>query len=156
MDTRFAAAIHLLVLISSPHGRGLSAERMARSVGTHPVRVRQILAALARAGMSETRRGRTGGTVLARPADAISLGDVYHAIYDDPELLPLHADPDPRCPVGGAICLALLAPFAMAEATMVDALRTTSIATVAASVAASVATTRARRRLREERASPVG
>jgi Rrf2 family protein len=149
MDTRFATAIHLLVLVSLPHGRGLGAERLARSVGTHPVRVRQILAALARAGLSETRRGRTGGTVLARPADAISLGDVYHAIDDDPELLPLHPDPDPRCPVGGAISLALLAPFAMAEATMVDALRTTSIAAVAATVTASA-------QLRKQRASAVG
>ena len=143
MDTRFASAIHILVLVSSPQGRGLNAERIARSVGTHPVRVRHILAALARAGLSTTLRGRTGGTVLARPADAISLGDVYHAIYDDPELLPLHRDPDPRCPVGGAIALALLAPFAMAEATMVDALRETSIANVATRVANSVARRRA-------------
>ncbi len=135
MDTRFATAIHLLVLVSSPHGRGLSAERLAQSVGTHPVRVRQILAALARAGLSKTIRGRTGGTFLARPAESISLGDVYAAMYDDPELLPVHPEPDPRCPVGGVIALALLAPFALAEATMVDSLRQTSVANVATTVA---------------------
>lgn len=135
MDTRFATAIHLLVLVSSPHGRGLSAERLAQSVGTHPVRVRQILAALARAGLSTSIRGRTGGTFLARPAESISLGDVYAAIYDDPALLPVHPTPDPRCPVGGVIALALLAPFALAEATMVDALRHISVANVAATVA---------------------
>ncbi len=135
MDTRFATAIHLLVLVSSPHGRGLSAERLAQSVGTHPVRVRQILAALARAGLSKTIRGRTGGTFLARPAESISLGDVYAAMYDDPELLPVHPEPDPRCPVGGVIALALLAPFALAEATMVDSLRQVSVANVAATVA---------------------
>ena len=137
MNTRFSTAIHVLVLVSSPHGRGLNAERIAQSVGTHPVRVRQILAALARAGLSTTIRGRTGGTVLARPADSISLGDVYYAMYDEPELLPMHRDPDPRCPVGGVISLALLAPFAMAEATMIDSLRATSVADVATTVAAA-------------------
>lgn len=131
MDTRFATAIHLLVLVSSPQGRGLSAERIAHSVGTHPVRVRQILARLARAGLSKTIRGRAGGTFLGRPAESISLGDIYAAVYDDPRLLPQHPAPDPRCLVGRNLPLALLTPFAMAEAAMVESLRQTNIADLA-------------------------
>lgn len=45
----------------------------------------QILNDLRRAGLIESRRGKAGGYLLARPADAISLKDVVDAV--DPTLL---------------------------------------------------------------------
>lgn len=45
----------------------------------------QILSDLRRAGIVESRRGQAGGYLLARPAEAITLGQVVDAI--DPALL---------------------------------------------------------------------
>jgi DNA-binding IscR family transcriptional regulator len=149
MDTRFAIAIHLLVLVHSPSWRGATAERLARSVGTHPVRVRRLLGALAQSGLLETRRGRNGGTFPTCAPETITLSDVHHAVYDavyhDPDILPMHAPPSPHCPVGSVISLALLAPFARASYALRQSLAETTIAEVAAEVAQSSASRRPRR-----------
>lgn len=134
MDTRLAVAVHILVLLNTPRGRGLTAEPIARSTGTHPVRVRQLLARLQAAGLTMTRRGRTGGTYLVRSLDDVTLADVYLALYDQPELIPLHATPDLRCPVGGTINIALLAPLAQVDAAVLEVLRRTTIGRLAAAV----------------------
>jgi Rrf2 family protein len=134
MDTRFALAVHMLVYLNTPAGRGQRAELIARSVGTHPVRVRQILGQLASAGLISTLRGRLGGSTLGKRAEAITLADVFVAIYDAPELLPLHPDPSPHCLVGRSIHLALMAPLTMAEAYLRESLRETTVAELTTAV----------------------
>ena len=62
--------------------------------------MRRILTQLGRAGLTRAREGAGGGTVLARPAAAITLRDVYHAIDTDRELIALHPSPHPLCKVG--------------------------------------------------------
>jgi DNA-binding IscR family transcriptional regulator len=131
MDTRFAIAVHVLVLLSTPQGRGLKADLIARNVGTHPVRIRRILAQLATAGFTETVRGRAGGTFLAMEADKIDLAAVHAAIYDDPVFFPLHENPDRRTRIGALINVVMLEPIAAAEALLRESLRTTTIAQLA-------------------------
>lgn len=143
MDTRFATAIHILVLLHTER-RGLASEVLARSVQSNPTRVRELLALLGAAGMTTGVRGRRGGTFLNRALDTISLRDVYRAIYDEPVLIPMH-EPDERCPVGRHVPLALFAPFHMAEIVLETSLSETTVAEVAAAV------TGARSREREHR-----
>ena len=59
--TRFAVAIHLLLLLASGqvHGPATSG-RLAQSVNTNPVVVRRITGLLARAGLIRVRRGPGG------------------------------------------------------------------------------------------------
>jgi DNA-binding IscR family transcriptional regulator len=147
MDTRFATAIHILVLLHAER-RGLASEVIARSVQSNPTRVRELLALLGAAGMTTGVRGRRGGTFLNRALGTISLRDVYRAIYDEPVLLPMH-EPDERCPVGRHVPLALFAPFHMAEIVLETSLSETTVAEVADSVAQ--ARTRERERERAHR-----
>ncbi len=130
--TRFAVAIHILLLLACDRAAGKATSQMlARSVNTNPVVVRRITGQLARAGLIRVRRG-PGGAELARPAGEISLGDVWRAMNSGSlkPLLPLHASPDPQCPVGRKIHSVLGAAFVAAEEAMHESLRGTSLASL--------------------------
>src|SRR3954470_16688874 len=127
--TRFAVAIHILLLLACNRAEGkTTSEYLARSVNTNPVVVRRITGQLARAGLIRVRRG-PGGAVLARPPSAISLGDVWRAMQRAAHrpLLPLHASPDQECPVGREVHSLLGGAFEAAEAAMEQALHRTTL-----------------------------
>lgn len=100
MDTRFAIAIHLLILITESE-TPMSSAQMAESVGTNPSFVRKILGALKHAGIIDSRRGATGFT-LSVPASKITLLWVYEAIYETSKvaLFCMHKNPNDECLVG--------------------------------------------------------
>jgi len=88
--TRFAVAIHILLLLATEPAGQATSGRIAESVGTNPVVIRRLAGQLARAGLVRIRRG-PGGAELARPAEAITLADVWAAMRrPDMPLLPTH------------------------------------------------------------------
>ena len=88
--TRFAVAIHILLLLATEPGGQATSGRLAESVGTNPVVIRRLAGQLARAGLIRIRRG-PGGAELARPADSITLAEVWRAMRRNAlPLLPLH------------------------------------------------------------------
>src|SRR5947199_10441191 len=100
--TRFAVAIHILLLLACNRAAGkATSEFLAKSVNTNPVVGRRITGQLARAGLIRVRRG-PGGAELARDPSDISLGDVWRAMNAGGcrPLLPLHAAPNQGCLVG--------------------------------------------------------
>lgn len=100
MNSRFAVAVHTLTLIAQGEGEPVTSEYIAGSVNTNPSLVRRILSQLTRAGLTTSQMGTGGGALLARPADRITLRDVYRAV-DGGELFALHREqPNPACPVG--------------------------------------------------------
>lgn len=101
ISSRFAVAVHILTLLETGRGEPLTSEYMAGSVNTNPAVVRRILSMLARAGLTRARMGAGGGTVLARPAEEITLRDVYRAVECQSHLFALHHEkPNPKCPIG--------------------------------------------------------
>ena len=64
--TRFAVAVHILMLLAISRGAHATSLVLARSVTTNPVVVRRITRLLARAGLIWVRRG-PGGAELLRP-----------------------------------------------------------------------------------------
>ena len=135
MNTHFAVAVHVLIFLAEQGGTPVTSETVAGSIGTNPSFVRRILAQLGRAGLTRAQEGAGGGTVLARPADAIALRDVYHAVDETRELIPLHPSPHPLCPVGRNIKGVLGATVAEIEQTVDAQLARTTIADLAADVA---------------------
>jgi DNA-binding IscR family transcriptional regulator len=92
--TRFAVAIHILLLLATEPAGQATSGRIAESVGTNPVVIRRLAGQLARAGLVRIRRG-PGGAELARPADAITLADVWTAMRRPGlPLLPTHRGTD--------------------------------------------------------------
>jgi DNA-binding IscR family transcriptional regulator len=88
--TRFAVAVHILLLLATAPGGQLTSGRLAESVGTNPVVIRRLAGQLARAGLIRIRRG-PGGAELAKAPEAITLGQIWQAMRRKGlPLLPVH------------------------------------------------------------------
>jgi len=98
-NTRFSMAVHILTALAYLDKKA-SSEQLSETVRTNPVVVRRILGDLNQAGLIRSDRGATGGFLLARGADKISLLDIYHAVMGEEKLVGLHDNPqNPACPV---------------------------------------------------------
>jgi Rrf2 family protein len=95
-------AAHALAVLAQSRD-GYPSAYVASSVNTHAVFLRRILGDLVAAGLVEAREGRTGGYRLARPAERITLADVYRAIEPEGPLAGSPAEPNRRCPVGAGM-----------------------------------------------------
>jgi Rrf2 family transcriptional repressor of oqxAB len=127
--TWFAVAIRALAMLAAQDGTCPSAA-IAGKVKTHAVFLRRVLAQLARAGIVEAREGRDGGYRLLRPADGISLGDVYEAVSaaNSFSASPVHLDT--TCPGDAAMHRALAEVIQEAEQRVIEVLRRRTVADV--------------------------
>jgi Rrf2 family protein len=133
-STRFAVGVHLLTALAVNDGRVVRSEQVAGSVNTNAVVVRRLFSALAEAGLARARLGQGGGFELARPADRITLLDVYRAV-EEPELFAApRSAPDPGCLVGCHIQAALWPVTERARRALEAELARTSIADIARAV----------------------
>ncbi|HEY9899092.1 MAG TPA: Rrf2 family transcriptional regulator [Pantanalinema sp.] len=99
-SSRFAVAVHILTLLQQSGGEPITSDYLAGSVNTNPAVVRRILSLLAQAGLTTSRLGAGGGALLARPAEAITLLEVYRAVEDGHLFAMHHETPNPLCMVG--------------------------------------------------------
>ena len=135
MNTRFAVAAHTLTILHTQGGAPATSEYIASSVNTNPSLIRRLLSQLARAGLTTSQMGTGGGALLARPAEAITLLDVYRAVDEDADVIPLHQSPNPKCPVGRNIQGVLEQRIDLAQRALYDELARTTIAELAGDVA---------------------
>ncbi|NGM23604.1 Rrf2 family transcriptional regulator [Roseomonas stagni] len=125
--TRFAVAIHILLLLATEPGGQATSGRLAESVGTNPVVIRRLAGQLARAGLIRIRRG-PGGAELARPAAEITLADVWQAMRRNGlPLLPIHRAPSRGDAVGRATPALLRDVFDAAETALEERLSTVTV-----------------------------
>jgi len=83
-NVQFAVATHIMVMLGSKRDEELSSRLLADSVNADPTFVRKSLSKLAKAGLVVTRRGQGGASSLARPANRITLLDIYRASGSPP------------------------------------------------------------------------
>ncbi|MCI0396534.1 MAG: Rrf2 family transcriptional regulator [Chloroflexi bacterium] len=134
-SSRFAVAVHTLALLTLEK-RPLPSTYIAGSVNTNPVVIRRILGALNEAGLVNTLLGSEGGAELARPAEEITLLQVYRAT-EKGDLFSLHPNtPNPLCQCGSNIQPVLSAVFYRAERAMEGVLARTTIADVVQAIEA--------------------
>jgi len=139
ISSRFAVAVHVLTLLEASGGEPVTSSRIAVSANTNPVVIRRLLCMLSRAGLTASRLGAGGGSLLARPASEITLLDVYRAV-EAGDLFAMHSErPDPRCPIGCHIQKALGAATGAAERALEGVLAERTIADVLAEVEATAA-----------------
>ena len=103
ISSRFTIAIHVLTCIQVFKDEyPVNSEFIAKSVGVNPVIIRNIFGQLKKAELISVQRGGNGGVSLLKPADEITLYDVYRAVelIEDEELFHFHENPDANCPVG--------------------------------------------------------
>ncbi|MFA6506330.1 MAG: Rrf2 family transcriptional regulator [Treponemataceae bacterium] len=137
--SRFAVAVHMLILMDECAKRGTSctSELMAGSVNTNPVVIRKLSGLLKRATLIEVRAG-TGGAFVTKPLAVVRLLDVYRAVeaVEPPGLFSLHDQPNPACPVGANINGALGEVLGEAQTAMEAVLEKRTVADVLAGVIA--------------------
>jgi Rrf2 family protein len=135
MNSRFAVAVHILTLVAEGRGAPVTSEYIAGSVNTNPSLVRRLLTQLTRAGLTTSQLGVGGGALLARPAEQITLRDVYRAVAEG-ELFGLHREqPNPLCPVGRNIQGMLETRFSAATEALEASLDRTTLADLSQEVA---------------------
>lgn len=86
-NTKFAVALHVILVLAKHEGGYISSDLLAESVRTNPVVIRRLLGILSDAGLVETKAGKAGGARLARGVEEITAYDIYLAVLDD-ELFP--------------------------------------------------------------------
>jgi len=113
-------ALAALPLLHWPgaHVKGRGVRELARDAGVPAPFLAQVLKRLAHAGLLRSKRGRTGGFVLGRPASEITVADVVLALEGRDELDA--AFPPLKGPAGPL--------FAPVRSRVFDVLRTTTVA----------------------------
>lgn len=103
-STHFAVAVHVLSYLAYVEGAGraVSSEELAISANVNPVHVRRVLGPLREAGLVTSRPGPRGGWGLARPADEVTVAEVWDLVQNDERVLGLHG-PNPDCEVGRSV-----------------------------------------------------
>jgi Rrf2 family protein len=120
-------AAHALAVLAQSR-EGYPSAYVASSVNTHAVFLRRILGELVAAGLVTVREGRAGGYRLARPAERITLAEVYRAVEPEGPLAGSPAEPNVRCPVGAGMRRAFARTAEAAEGGLLGALAGETIA----------------------------
>jgi Rrf2 family protein len=125
-NSRFAVALHTLLLLATNTKGPVSSDYIAGSVGTNPVLIRRLMGDLRAAGLVDSRAGAAGGFVLARPAERVGLDEIYGAVEGDP-LFSRHGNANPKCPIGRAVGPLLDRVLGQAESAMLQSLKRTTL-----------------------------
>ncbi|SFW26135.1 Rrf2 family protein [Sinomicrobium oceani] len=98
-NVRFATSLHILTLLALNEGVYLSSDFIAGSVNVNAAAIRKEISNLKLCMLVESKEGKGGGSILARPASQIKLSDVYDAVKQV-HVLGRSNTPNPDCPVG--------------------------------------------------------
>lgn len=105
ISSRFTIAIHIFSCIDTfQDEHKITSDFLASSINVNPVIIRRLLGQLKEAGLICVQRG-SGGASIAKPADEITLLDIFKAVecVDNDELFHFHENPNPNCPVGRSV-----------------------------------------------------
>ncbi len=102
-SSRFTIATHILLCIAMfQNDRKVTSNFLSGSINVNPVIIRNILGQLSSAKLVEIKAG-IGGAYLAKPADEITLLDIFKSVEKEEALFHFHENPNPKCPVGRTI-----------------------------------------------------
>ena len=87
-STKLSDTVHVMVLIAINQEKSLSSASIAESIHTNPGFVRQLMLKLKKAELMTSVAGHARPS-LSKPADQITLLDIYKAVEGDKPLLHL-------------------------------------------------------------------
>lgn len=122
-NTRFANAMHMLTVLAIHEGEWVCSEYIAASVNVNPVVVRRELSVLNEAGFVESRKGKDGGSRLAKGSKEILISDIYTAVRNVEVLGKKHPFPNVHCPVGKKINVKLNELFCETDQVVINFLQ---------------------------------
>lgn len=80
MNSEFTIAVHCLALLITREEHMANSEDIAKSVCTHPARIRKVLGLLRKHGYVTTKEGVGGGYLLNVKSEEVTLGDLYRLL----------------------------------------------------------------------------
>lgn len=132
ISSRFTIAIHMLLAIDTFKDEyKVTSDFLASSTNVNPVIIRNILGQLRKYDLIETQRG-SGGTVIKKPLNEITLLDVYNAVdsVNNDSLFHFHENPNSNCPVGKNIHNVLDQKLQDIQKAMEEEMKKTTIADI--------------------------
>lgn len=128
VDSEFTVGIHTLLVYAYFNEDKVTSENVSRSIGCNPVIVRKVFSKLSKAGLLNPGKGNAR-TVLAKPADRITLKDVFIATQEESVEETFNMYPaNLQCPIGKEIHSLLDSHFTSAMDAMLEDLSRTTIA----------------------------
>ena len=128
-NSRLSLALHTLGhMAGDPQVKRTSAE-IAEHAGTNPVVVRRVLGKLRDAGLLSSEKGHSGGWLLARKPQDVTLADVYLAL-DERMIATGEASEAPTCSVENALHERVTTVLEEIEESLIERLAETSISEV--------------------------
>lgn len=103
MNARFQTATHILTLLHHMQGQYVSSDFIAGSINANPALIRKELSALRKVGLIESKEGKSGGYLLAKPSGDITMADVYQTVKAVSPFGLSKNQPNPACPIGKQI-----------------------------------------------------
>src|SRR5271169_3713568 len=92
INNRFSVGVHIMTALGDLHGEPVTSVHLTASVRAHESQVRSVLSKLVKAGLVVASRGRNGFSSLSRPANKITLLEIYKAA-EAPPVFSIHKYP---------------------------------------------------------------
>lgn len=128
VGSQYTVGIHTLLMVAFFNEDRITSEIVATSIGCNPVIVRNVFTKLSKASLLKPGMGKAR-TRLGRPADEITLYDVFAAVdADDADGIFRMYTVNTHCPVGNEIHDLLSSRFDIAIRSMMNQLSKTTIA----------------------------
>jgi Rrf2 family protein len=131
-NSRLTLAVHALTLMAQPEriDEFSTSQRIAQSVNTNPVILRELLGMMEKQHLVSVQRGSNAGWKLARKPEEITLLDIYHAVKPHTLFALHHTPPNPRCVIGHGIVPALEGVYANLQGALEQELARTTVADI--------------------------
>ncbi|MBS7563440.1 Rrf2 family transcriptional regulator [Mucilaginibacter sp. Bleaf8] len=100
MNGRFQIAVHIMTLLTVSEGEQLSSDYIAGSINANAALIRKELSNLRKHNLVSSKEGKAGGYTLAKPAQQITMAQIYQAVKQDSILGEARNAPNPACAVG--------------------------------------------------------
>ena len=133
ISSRFTMGVHVLTcIVVLKDSMPMNSDTISQSVGVNPVMIRKLFRQLKAAGLIEVQRGGNGGVELAKPADEITLYDIYEAVdsVESGKLFHFHENPSTACPVGRNMHVVMDGRLDEIQKAMEDRMKTMKLADV--------------------------
>jgi len=98
-DRTLSTSIHILCVLGVLKNEFVSSAHLAKSLQTNPGFVRRMLLKLSENGLIVTTKGIGGGSKLARPANQITLDEIYTAVSQGPIFGTFEKEPYQPCSI---------------------------------------------------------
>ncbi|EMB6255450.1 Rrf2 family transcriptional regulator [Serratia marcescens] len=104
LDFRFPTALQMVLSVAVAEKQGMrsTSATLAAALEANPSFIRKLMVPLTKDGIIVSTLGRNGSIHLGRPAEEITLRDIYLAVIDDKRIWASRPEVPARCLVSGA------------------------------------------------------